>query len=287
MQGLLLRPAGVLGSPAGASQGGYRNLKRRDHPPRGASRASCCRARVSSMDSAPLSALPPLKDVKGMLFDIDGTMTDSDPIHFLTFQDILKEQGYKGYNNGESISREFFDKNITGGHNSILSNFLWPERTQAEQDKFSDEKEARFRELSAGNLKPLPGFLQFLDWIKASGRPFAAVSNAPKANCIAMLKGIGATEYFPKIVLGEECVRPKPFPEPYLEGLKLIHRQPHECLAFEDSPSGATAAIKAGIPTVAILTSQTAEHMRSIGCCHCIKDYTELVALIPKEELSK
>ncbi len=36
------------------------------------------------MDSAPLSALPPLKDVKGMLFDIDGTMTDSDPIHFLT-----------------------------------------------------------------------------------------------------------------------------------------------------------------------------------------------------------
>lgn len=91
---------------------------------------------------------------------------------------------------------------------------------------------------AAGNLKPLPGFLQFLDWIKASGRPFAAVSNAPKANCIAMLKGIGATEYFPKIVLGEECVRPKPFPEPYLEGLKLIHRQPHECLAFEDSPSG-------------------------------------------------
>ncbi len=66
----------------------------------------------------------------------------------VSFQDILKEQGYKGYNNGESISREFFDKNITGGHNSILSNFLWPERTQAEQDKFSDEKEARFRELS-------------------------------------------------------------------------------------------------------------------------------------------
>ncbi len=54
-----------------------------------------------------------------------------------------------------------------------------------------------------------------------------------------------------------------------------------------DRTAGATAAIKAGIPTVAILTSQTAEHMRSIGCCHCIKDYTELVALIPKEELSK
>lgn len=94
--------------------------------------------------------------------------------------------------------------------------------------------------LAAGNLKPLPGFMQFLDWIRASGRPFAAVSNAPKANCISMLKGIGATEYFPKIVLGEECTRPKPFPEPYLEGLKLIGRQPHECLAFEDSPSGET-----------------------------------------------
>lgn len=53
-----------------------------------------------------------------------------------------------------------------------------------------------------------------------------------------------------------------------------------------DNGAGATAAIKAGIPTVAILTSQTAEQMKSIGCCHCIKDYTELLALIPKGELT-
>ncbi len=67
---------------------------------------------------------------------------------YLRFQEILKEQGYKGYKNGEPISREFFDEHITGGHNSLLSAFLWPERTQAEQDIFSDQKEARFRELS-------------------------------------------------------------------------------------------------------------------------------------------
>lgn len=74
------------------------------------------------------------------------------PLMYVRFQEILKEQGYKGYKNGEPISREFFDEHITGGHNSLLSAFLWPERTQAEQDVFSDEKEARFRELSGANL---------------------------------------------------------------------------------------------------------------------------------------
>ena len=75
----------------------------------------------------------------------------------LRFQEILKEQGYKGYKNGEPISREFFDEHITGGHNSLLSAFLWPERSQAEQDIFSDEKEARFRELS-GTLRLVQAF---------------------------------------------------------------------------------------------------------------------------------
>ncbi len=52
------------------------------------------------------------------------------------------------YNNGEPITREFFDEHISGGHNILLGKFLWPDWPQEERDRFADEKEALFREYS-------------------------------------------------------------------------------------------------------------------------------------------
>ena len=57
----------------------------------------------------------------------------------------------QGYNNGEVISREFFDEHISGGHNSLLSKFLWPDRDQKFRDDFSDEKEALFRKYAGAH----------------------------------------------------------------------------------------------------------------------------------------
>lgn len=58
----------------------------------------------------------------------------------------------QGYNNGEPISREFFDEHISGGHNILLSKFLWPDRDQEWRDNFSDEKEALFRKYAGAFL---------------------------------------------------------------------------------------------------------------------------------------
>ena len=69
----------------------------------------------------------------------------SEELHACSFQDILVQ---KGYNNGEPITREFFDEHISGGHNILLGKFLWPDWSQEDRDKFADEKEALFREYS-------------------------------------------------------------------------------------------------------------------------------------------
>lgn len=69
------------------------------------------------------------------------------------FQDILVK--YK-YNGGEPITREFFDEHISGGHNILLSKFLWPDWSQEDRDAFSDEKEALFREYSRKPPARLP-----------------------------------------------------------------------------------------------------------------------------------
>ena len=69
----------------------------------------------------------------------------------------------------------------------------------------------------------------------------------------------------------------KPHPEPYLAAMRKLGLQPEDCIAFEDSPTGATAAVAAGVHTIGILTSQTAEAMGKIGVSHTIRDYRDLL----------
>ena len=73
------------------------------------------------------STLPPLGSIRGVLFDIDGTLCDSDPLHYQAFRDSLAERGFNG---GAPITREFFDEHISGGHNSVLGRQLWPDWPQ-------------------------------------------------------------------------------------------------------------------------------------------------------------
>ena len=62
----------------------------------------------------------------------------------MTFPELFLGR-VQGCNNGEAITREFFDEYISGGHNILLSKFLWPDWPQDKRDAFSDEKEALFR----------------------------------------------------------------------------------------------------------------------------------------------
>lgn len=77
-----------------------------------------------------------------------------------------------------------------------------------------------------------------------------AVTNAPRLNAELMLRALGLEGYFEHLVIGTECTRAKPFPDPYLEGMRLVGAtDAARCVAFEDSPTGLGAAVAAGIPT--------------------------------------
>ncbi|KAK9833290.1 hypothetical protein WJX81_003638 [Elliptochloris bilobata] len=225
------------------------------------------------------STLPPLESIRGVLFDIDGTLCDSEHLHYDVYREILLEKGYRGYRNGEPISQEFFDEQIAGGHISVLGRKLWPDWPQEDRDAFCEEKEARFRKLASSSLKPVEGLADFLAWVDSRKLRKAAVTNALRANSVAMLNALGLGDTFEVVVLGEDCARPKPHPDPYLKALEVLGLQPHEAIVIEDSPSGAAAGVAAGLPVVGILTSQTAEHMKRAGAVRCVKDYRELLAL--------
>ncbi|KAF5946465.1 hypothetical protein HYC85_016693 [Camellia sinensis] len=86
-----------------------------------------------------LSFLAPLEAI---LFDIDGTLCDSDPVHYYAFRDMLQEIGFNG---GVPITEEFFVKTISGKHNGEPSRILLPEWDFQRAMKFMDDKEAMFR----------------------------------------------------------------------------------------------------------------------------------------------
>ena len=232
----------------------------------------------TTANAAAAPALPDLARIKGVLFDIDGTLTNSDPLHLLAFQEILSASGFNG---GAPIDEEFFRTRISGRHNPEIAADLFPDWSEAARVQMYETKEARFRELAAAALTPMPGLHEFLAWTTAQGLRRVAVTNAPGANARMMLAGLTLEPFFEALVLGEECARAKPHPDPYLRGLEILGLGPRDAIAIEDSPSGLRAAVAAGIPTIGITSTQSAEALLEAGACAVVADFHELLALVP------
>lgn len=216
--------------------------------------------------------LPPVESVEAVLFDVDGTLADSDPLHFIAFRDMLVEVGYNG---GTPITEEFFSAFISGKHNSEIGVFLFPDWDQQRRDHWLDDKEVYFRSLAAKHLDPVAGLHRLTDWVKEKGFRRAAVTNAPRPNAEQMIAAVGLTDFFEYLVIGSECKRAKPFPDPYLQALEHFGVSADRAFAFEDSPAGLGAAVAAGLPVVGITTGNPGPALIAAGAAFLIKDYDD------------
>lgn len=210
--------------------------------------------------------------LEAILFDIDGTLCDSDPIHYHAFVEMLQEVGFNG---GVPISEEFFVEHISGKHNEELSRVLLPDWEFEKAMQFMDDKEALFRRLAGTELKRLNGLDKLLKWIEDRGLKRAAVTNAPKPNAEMMIKMLGLSDFFQTVVLAENCKRAKPYPDPYLKGLDALIASPRNTIVFEDSVSGTKAGVAAGMAVVAVGTRNPEKLLIEAGATYVIKDYND------------
>ncbi|MFW2541917.1 HAD family hydrolase [Primorskyibacter sp. 2E107] len=200
-----------------------------------------------------------------LLFDLDGTLIQSDPLHFAVFSEMFEERG-------QSIDEAFYMEHIHGQLNLDSFPRLFPgEDAQA----LSDLKEDRFRARLTGGQSPMPGAPELLRTARAAGWGLAVVTNAPRINAEHMLAAIGLREAFEVLIIGDECARGKPDPEPYLAAMRMLHVQPEHCVAFEDSPSGLKAARASGAYTVGIRSAGDDPHLRAAGAHETIQDYND------------
>ena len=207
--------------------------------------------------------MPPL----GLLFDLDGTMADTDRFHFEAFNTLLAEHG-------RSLTIERFKSKIMGGANPVIMRELFPEFDAARHVALADRKEAMFRAASAG-IEPIPGLHELLLWAREHDVPVGAVTNAPRLNAEHMLASLGLEHLIAGVVVGEELPRSKPDPLPYLTGAERLGMPPERLVAFEDSRTGVRSAVAAGMVTVGVTTGLDADALRAVGATLAIDDYRD------------
>ncbi|MGE8438368.1 MAG: HAD family hydrolase [Pseudomonas palmensis] len=205
--------------------------------------------------------------LEALLFDLDGTLTDTDTLHLQALQQLLREQG-------RELSEAEFDAHVSGRANADMCRYLFPGRPVAEHEAFADRKEARFRALSP-TLQPTAGLERLLAHAERSGIGMAVVTNAPRANAQHMLAAMGLAERFEHVLVAEELARAKPDPLPYLTGLERLGARADHALAFEDSVPGVTAASRAGILTVGLSTSQAPQVLLEAGAQLVVRNFDD------------
>ncbi len=195
---------------------------------------------------------------RALLFDIDGTLANTDPLHLKAFNQVLGPHGHV-------FDHARFSRELQGFANVSIGDRFLPDETPERRAAILAEKEEIFRTLVAGQVEPLPGLMALLDRADAAGIPMVAVTNAPRLNAELLLSGLGITERFKAIVIGDELPYGKPHPLPYQEGLRFVGSSAASSVAFEDSRTGVQSAAAAGIPTIGIRTSLSHDDLVGAG----------------------
>lgn len=204
-----------------------------------------------------------------LLFDLDGTLTDTDHLHLGAYATLLGEQG-------RTLTVEDYRARVMGAPNPAIMEYLFPHHPPHEQAALVERKEALVR-AAMGLLQPTRGLLDLLDWADRHGMAYGVVTNAPRANAEAMLAGLGLETRFPVLVIGDELAHGKPHPLPYLTGLERLGGTASRAVAFEDSLSGIRAAAAAGLYTFGIRTALADSALRGAGTDAVIDDFTDPV----------
>lgn len=204
--------------------------------------------------------------LKALLFDLDGTIVSTDPIHLVVWRELLQPYGY-------TVDEAFYQSRISGRLNADIVLDLLPQLGAEGEPEFSAAKEARFRELAADRLTPMAGLLPLLQWGQQQGLAMAVVTNAPRANAEFMLQTMALEIFFNPVILAGELPVGKPDPLPYQEALRLLNLSPDEAVAFEDSMSGVRSAAGAGLTTIGIASTHAPELLYDAGAVLVVPNF--------------
>lgn len=206
--------------------------------------------------------------MKAVIFDLDGTLVLSAQLHYRAYQQAI---GVKRF----SVSYKIFKTKYYGcGARYIVAHFLEKNETDKVVTSYAKKKQKQFGNLlRIHQLRTVTGVRQILKKLTVKNISLAIASAAQKKSIIAMLQKTRLEKYFPVVISGEDVPRTKPAPDIFLLAAKKLGLSPKDCLVFEDSSEGVTAAKKAGMMCIALLTTRSKKELLIAGADQVIKDY--------------
>lgn len=206
--------------------------------------------------------------LRGVVFDMDGVVIDSHPMHRAAWRTFLAALG-------RSTTDAELDIILDGGkREEILKHFLG-DLTPDQIREYGKRKDEILQSHSV-QLQPMTGVLEFLDELRDSGIRIALATSATKHRALRTLEELGLFRYFETVVTGDDVSAGKPDPAIYRLAASRMQEHPQDLLAVEDAVSGVKAARCAGMRCLAIAHNGRAESLRLAGADPVIEDFRAL-----------
>ena len=199
-----------------------------------------------------------------MVFDFDGVVVDSEPVHLAGFQQVLEKQGI-------TLSREDYYANYLGCDDyacflavGTASGITFSNEQIAEM---TAAKTLLVQEAFTKSIKALPGATELIRLAAGAGVPLAICSGALREEIRLAARTVGIWEHFATIVSAEDVAHGKPDPEGFLIAIRRLcestglELSPQKTVVVEDSPAGIDAAKKAGMAVLAVTTSYSRDEL--------------------------
>jgi beta-phosphoglucomutase len=181
-----------------------------------------------------------------VLWDMDGTLVDSEEYHWLSWRDTMAAEGIP-------ITRDQFVVTFGQRNDSILPRWLGPDATPDRIQRVGDSKEALYRRLvREGGLAPLPGAADWVRRLQQENWRQAIASSAPRANLDVVLEVIGLAGCFQAMASAEDVIAGKPDPQVFLTAASRLAIPPSQCVVVEDAAAGVEAARRAGMRSIGV-----------------------------------
>lgn len=195
--------------------------------------------------------------MKAIIFDMDGVIVDSEPLHFKLEKDILKELGV-------NVDRKKHESFVGVTDYNMWTSFKKMFSIELSVDEIIEIKRNRFIE-NVHKLELIPTFMDFMDSVYGKGYKIALASSNNKKAVEEIVKTFDLERYFDFIINGEEVEKGKPDPEIFLTVANRLNLLPEECLVIEDSRNGVIAAKSANMKCIGLKSGGSGDQDLSQG----------------------
>ncbi|MHB9024362.1 MAG: HAD family hydrolase [Armatimonadota bacterium] len=212
-----------------------------------------------------------MQSIRGVIFDMDGVLCDSEPLHMRAWQQVLGPYGI-------SVTTTWLAQWV-GVADSVFAGYCVREYgVELSPEALLARKRDAYREITERELTLFPGVKDGIEWLHAHGILLAVATSSIRVEAERNLTRLGVLDYLTALVTANDVERLKPAPDAFLLAAERLGLAPDECAAFEDSAAGVAAAREAGCRVLAVLTTHAQEQL--VGANDYLSDPAAALAFL-------